>query len=132
MKDYDLKTDLVRNTKMPPKPKKEDGKKSDKKSEYVLTMTLDDSSILRRAITSFKDQLAHARLEFDESGMAVSGMHMSNIALINYKLHKNTNWQLFLAYSTCNCHCNNFVYSSHDLGTLAIKKGHITVSFSFH
>ena len=75
---------------MPPKPKKEDGKKSDKKSEYVLTMTLDDSSILRRAITSFKDQLAHARLEFDESGLAVSGMHMSNIALINYKLHKNT------------------------------------------
>jgi proliferating cell nuclear antigen PCNA len=90
LKHNGLKRELVRNTKMPPKAKKEDAKKSDKKSEYVLSMTLDDSSILRRAITSFKDHLVHARLEFDESGMAVSGMDASHIALINYKLHKNT------------------------------------------
>lgn len=64
-----------------------DGKK---KSEYVLNMTLEDSSILRRAITSFKDHLVHAKFEFDKDGLSVSGMDASHIALINYKLHKNT------------------------------------------
>lgn len=71
---------------MPPKTKAS----ATKKPEHALLMTLDDSSILRKAITSFKDHLVHAKLEFDESGMSVSGMDASHIALINYKLHKNT------------------------------------------
>jgi proliferating cell nuclear antigen PCNA len=79
---------------MPPKTKTSGGAGAGagakKKSEYVLSMTLDDSSILRKAISSFKDHLIHARLEFDESGMSVFGMDASHIALINYKLHKNT------------------------------------------
>jgi proliferating cell nuclear antigen len=61
-----------------------------KKNDYILTMTLDDSTILRRAITSFKDHMDNARLEFDQNGMTVNGMDASNIALINYRLHKNT------------------------------------------
>ena len=60
------------------------------KNDYVLLMKLDDSSILRRAIASFKDHLIHAKFEFDKDGLSVSGMDASHIALINYKLHKNT------------------------------------------
>jgi proliferating cell nuclear antigen PCNA len=76
---------------MPPKAKNAGaGAGASKKPEHTLLMTLDDSSILRKAIASFKDHLIHAKLEFDESGMSVSGMDASHIALINYKLHKNS------------------------------------------